>query len=116
MHVLYIELSYTGSLDQSTRLALPLRPRQVLAVIVPIFFVLCLKHIVFAKLHLLVWVCSLWWTDSYCAVLYMELSYTVFLDQSTRASEHVMFRLAPSLRLRQVLAVVVPIYLFLFLF
>ena len=39
----------------------------------------------------------------------MELSYTGSLDQSTRASEHVLFRLALSLRLA-VLAVVVPFF------
>ena len=90
MNVLCMELSYTGSLDQSTKASEHVmvqigRLRQLLTIV--------LSHLVdFFKLNRLLVMYSL-----YCGcglfsmnVLYMELSYTGSLEQSTKASEHVI--------------------------
>ena len=87
VNMLYMELTYTGSLNRPTRasehvtvqISIPVRlPGWHVFIIVWSGHVLFIMHVVFVGRL----VCSV-------NVLYMELSYTGSLDRSTRALEHV---------------------------
>ena len=83
-----MELSYTGSLDRSTRasehvtvqISIPVRlPGWHVFIIIWNGYVLFFMHVVFV---------------GRVNMLYMELSYTGSLDRSTRASEHVTVQIS----------------------
>ena len=87
-----MELSYTGSLDRSTRasehvtvqISIPVRlPGWHVFIIIWNGYVLFFMHVVFVGRL----VCSV-------NMLYMELSYTGSLDRSTRASEYVTVQIS----------------------
>ena len=103
MNILYMELSYTGSLDQSTKASEHVmvqigKPYKATAsfnnCVVPSWRLFSIKWIVY-------YVCIPFTVDVDFSgkliysmnVLYMELSYTGSLDQSTKASEHVMVQI-----------------------
>ena len=97
VNMLYMELSYTGSLDRSTRASehvtvqinIPVRlPGWHVFIIIWNGYVLFFMHVVFVGRL----VCSV-------NMLYMELSYTGSLDRSTRASEHVTVQISLPIRL-----------------
>ena len=97
VNMLYMELSYTGSLDRSTRasehvtvqISIPVRlPGWHVFIIIWNGYVLFFMHVVFVGRL----VCSV-------NMLYMELSYTGSLDRSTRASEHVTVQISLPIRL-----------------
>ena len=89
VNVLYMELSYTGSLDQSTRasehvtvqISIHVRlPGWHVFIIIWNGYVLFFMHVVFVGR-----------LDCSVNMLYMELSYTGSLDRSTRASVDPLF-------------------------
>ena len=97
MLALCLTLSYTGSLDRSTRasehvtvqISIPVRlPGWHVSIIIWNGYVLFFMHVVFVGRL----VCSV-------NMLYMELSYTGSLDRSTRASEHVTVQISLPIRL-----------------
>ena len=97
VNILYMELSYTGSLNRSTRasehvtvqISIPVRlPGWHVFIIIWNGHVLFIMHVVFVGRL----VCSV-------NMLYMELSYTGSLVWSTRASEHVTVQISLPIRL-----------------
>ena len=101
-----MELSYTGSLNRSTRASEHVTVQISYACKTTAGFINCFPLINFVfdvyltKLHRNVYILStvgvIFAGRLVCSVnvLYMELSYTGSLDRSTRASEHVTFQIS----------------------
>ena len=97
VNVLYMELSYTGSLDRSTRASEHVTVQISLPVRLPgwqVFY----NYLIVQKGYILftvqMWSFYVGRLVCFVNVLYMELSYTGSLDRSTRASEYVTVQIS----------------------
>ena len=100
VHMLYMELSYIGSLDRSTRASEHVQfTRKVTRMAGFYNRLIVWKTVYYACVFVGRLVCSV-------HVLYMELSYIGSLDRLTRALEHVTVQISMPVRLRLVLLIV----------
>ena len=111
VNMLYMELSYTGSLNRSTRASEHVTVQISYACKTTAGFINCLTLINFVfdvyltkllwNVYILSTVGVIFVGRLVCSVnvLYMELSYTGLLDRSTKASEHVTVQISLPIRL-----------------
>ena len=111
VNMLYMELSYTGSLNRSTRASEHVTVQISYACKTTAGFINCLTLINFVfdvyltkllwNVYILSTVGVIFVGRLVCSVnvLYMELSYTGSLDRSTKASEHVTVQISLPIRL-----------------
>ena len=98
VNVLYMELSYTGSLDRSTRASEHVTVQISYACKTTdgyhCFHLILEVYLTNLHIHFTVRVVFVGRLVCSVNMLYMELSYTGSLDQSTRASEHVTVQIS----------------------